>query len=412
MKQRILRTALVTIVYLSLFIYSQPTSAQSLTNVIFATSSKSLTNQLESDIWVKYGVGSKDIAKPDWHQFKIQNNTDQKFKGYLVYKPKGYSPDNDGKHKVIVFLPPSDQPLFSIDMLTKLIGSALNKNYIVVCVHQTYQYNSANRPAVDASWLTFDTVQFSLDTGSNNYIKELTSDLKLLDIIPVKLSQDFKSKSGKSKIDSDRIYLCGWSSGAYLTQAAAMYLNHRYAAFGSNAGVAHPTIKNFKPNFKVPMIAFHATSDTHVKYGTCTGSNYTKYRTGRESAREWYRINGGTGLFDKCPNSTGTEDPKITYVKHDPIKNDGKYVEQFSYSNFSLYKIHGGGHHWHRNWDANNPETGTPCGFAQLPCDLLCRDINTSFLMIWFFELHSLSNNGALPTREFPISNIVIKNKK
>ena len=338
---------------------------------------------------------------PEWYTFKMghycMNN------GYIIVKPKNYNVNNNRRHKVIVFLPGQGMPLQSVEIVTKLVSTCQDNGIILVVVAHTFEQDGMLRNAGTA--FTIEHNRFSLSKKSNGTVthSDIYLDIAMLDIISTKIRQDLTSNDNVSKVDTNRIYLCGSSSGAFLTQYAAMTLNHKFAAFASNAGHANQNISSFNPRgrFKVPIILFNATSDENVYYNesdTCGANTLQRidYLTGRNSVREWYRINGGNRsvIDSNCPGKRN-----MAYTIIDPVKDDGKQVHKYRCNNsFEFYKIIGGGHHWHSD-----------SGFCMnpfLPCETLCKDINTTNLILSFFDKHAKSNNGSIPYKQFPIPNL------
>ena len=345
---------------------------------------------------------------PEWNTFKMTK--DGKKKGYIIVKPKNYNDSTKTLHKVIVFLSGQGMRMAYVQAITSLVSRCQDSGIILVIVAQTYVPNGrcdgcANEKDADTGYMGID-VRFSLskdttDPDSATH-SDIYQDIKMLDIISTKIRQDLTSLNKVSKVDTNRIYLCGYSSGAILTQYAAMTLNHKFAAFASNAGHANQNISSFNPRgrFKVPIILFSATSDENILYNesdTCGANNlqFTDYLTGRNSAREWYRINGGINFVidSNCPGKRN-----MAYTRINP-KNGTIRVHKYRFNNpFEFYKIIGGGHHWHSD-----------SGFCMnpfLPCETLCKDINTTNLILSFFDKHAKSNNGSIPYKQFPIPNL------
>jgi len=68
-------------------------------------------------------------------------------------------------------------------------------------------------------------------------------------------------------IDSERIYACGYSNGAFLAYALACYKSDRIAAIGSVAGTMFNEMKiRGNPTHPTAIIDIHGTSDKYVPY--------------------------------------------------------------------------------------------------------------------------------------------------
>lgn len=186
--------------------------------------------------------------------------------------------------------------------------------------------------------------------------------------------------------DPRRVYVCGISNGAYMTNRLACDLGDRIAAIGLVAGtmikgtttkgtVAKAMSERQKPKRPMPVIYFHGTADTIV--GIDGKDAFTRNGfslSADEMAAWWARHNG-------C-----AEMPKVETL---PDKaDDGTTVERRTFAAGKAgapvvyYKIEGGGHTW-------------PGGSFQ-PEFLLgktCRDVDASAAMWEIFSQHALPNN-------------------
>ncbi len=138
------------------------------------------------------------------------------------------------------------------------------------------------------------------------------------------------------KADNQRIYLCGLSSGAFLSLRLASHFSNRIRAVAAVAGtMPSKTAYSNPPSNPVAMAIFAGTNDAAVPYG---GS--PPYKQGVDSTIiKWRSYNGcnATATIEDLPNLD---------------ENDGCTVQKITYRNCSsgeavvLYKIEGGAHNW------------------------------------------------------------------
>ena len=132
-------------------------------------------------------------------------------------------------------------------------------------------------------------------------------------------------------INIQRLYLCGFSMGGFMTERMALQSNTRIAAFGSMSGTIGNGITTFNPNRHVPIAHFHGTADGTVAF---TGNSY-----GLDADS---LINFWVG------NNTCTTTPTI--FSYPNTANDSITVERFEYSNGDpqsdvwFYKMYGADH--------------------------------------------------------------------
>lgn len=124
-------------------------------------------------------------------------------------------------------------------------------------------------------------------------------------------------------LDLDRIYVSGFSMGAFMTSAVACTYADRVAAVAPVAGMQNPA--GCAPSRPVPAITFHGTADTWVPYGPAPAN-----------AAAWAARNGCAGA--PTEELVAVDDiVEITLVSH-PCGPGAAPVE--------LYRIDQGGHSW------------------------------------------------------------------
>jgi polyhydroxybutyrate depolymerase len=137
------------------------------------------------------------------------------------------------------------------------------------------------------------------------------------------------------KVDADRVYCAGFSSGAIMSYYLACQLPSRFAAIASVAGTM---LNNWSfgcnPNRAYPVMLIHGTSDNTVTY---SGSGL--YAPVDSVKMKWVRHNNcvrspsGTAV----PDTSNSDFSTATHYVHDQGV-DGSSVE--------LYKVQNGGHSW------------------------------------------------------------------
>jgi len=180
--------------------------------------------------------------------------------------------------------------------------------------------------------------------------------------------------TSKYNIDSNRIYVCGFSNGGEFSYELMCGLSNKIAAFGSVGG--NFTINEERScNVKreIPLIHIHGTKDKLAKY-----NGYDKYYLSTiESVNFWAKHNQLDELIVKNIKDTHKKD-RTTVEKYTFYKNnsDTKVIH---------LKVVNGGHVW----------LGSPA-FDMLYWKLLFgknnREINSSKELIDFFLEYKLSD--------------------
>lgn len=170
-------------------------------------------------------------------------------------------------------------------------------------------------------------------------------------------------------VDPKRVYSTGISNGAYMSNALAALHADRFAAIAPVAGTMLALqAERLKPSRTVPVICFHGTEDSVVRYdGTDRFSGRKMSLAAEELARWWAERNGcdKEPAVDRLPD----KDPE-----------DGTRVERQVFgkgrdgSEVVLYRIEGGGH----SWPGGAPQQERLLGTVS-------RDIDASALIWEFF---------------------------
>lgn len=167
-------------------------------------------------------------------------------------------------------------------------------------------------------------------------------------------------------LDLDRIYVSGFSMGAFMTSAVACTYADRVAAVAPVAGMQNPA--GCAPSRPVPAITFHGTADTWVPYGP-TPAN----------ASAWAARNGCVG--SPTEEFVAADDiVEITLLSH-PCGPEAAAVE--------LYRIDQGGHSWPGSEFSRAIEAAV--GYTTF-------EVNASSLIWSFFQAHPLPTVDAPAT--------------
>lgn len=179
-------------------------------------------------------------------------------------------------------------------------------------------------------------------------------------------------------IDTNRVYICGFSNGGFMTQRLACETPDLFAAIGG-LGCSMDTnlIQTCKPNQAVPMAYFSGTADPEVPYnGGAMNNPAVNPIVAVDTAVQFWANN----------NNCQTAEPVVNIPN--TVQSDSSTVELYKYTNcdcnadFYFYKIINGGHTW--------PGVPVP-QFPQL--GNTNEDIHASYLLWDFFSQFSLCDN-------------------
>lgn len=164
-------------------------------------------------------------------------------------------------------------------------------------------------------------------------------------------------------IDDSRIFVNGLSNGGGMADRLACDLSLRIAAIGSVSG-AYPSLQMpCEPARPIPLIAFHGTADTVVKYA---GDTRLLFPAVEDWAAEWAKRNS-------C-----TMGPVEGFKKDDVIER--VWSACAGNADVQFYRIEEGGHTW----------PGSELDLSSTALGKTTRTINASELMWEFFKAHPL----------------------
>lgn len=177
-------------------------------------------------------------------------------------------------------------------------------------------------------------------------------------------------------IDTNRIYICGFSNGGFMVQRLACQLTNRFAAMAS-LGSSMDTIlyQNCNPSKPVPMAFFNGTADPAMPYngGPMQNPEVTPVVPVDTTVQFWV-----------SHNNCQTASPVFNFT--DVFPTDNSTAERYNYTNcdcnadVKFYKLINGGHTWPGVYVASQAAV---LGNTN-------RDINASVELWNFFNAHTL----------------------
>lgn len=180
-------------------------------------------------------------------------------------------------------------------------------------------------------------------------------------------------------IDTNKIYICGFSNGGFMTQRFACQQNQRFAAMASLGSIMDTTLfASCNPSRPIPMLFMLGTADPFVPYngGLMIGSGPVLPIVGIDTLIHFWKINNNC-----ITNNTPINIPNIDLT-------DSSTVTVFNYTNcscnsdISFYKINGGGHTW----------PGVEIPSYEIIAGQTNEDIQASVELWNFFNAHNLCN--------------------
>jgi len=180
------------------------------------------------------------------------------------------------------------------------------------------------------------------------------------------------------KIDNQRVYLCGFSNGSFLTQRIAFEKNSQFTAVGTLGGTMSESLFNEgAPRRAIPMIYVFGTADPLVP----VNGGYVSGNTSLEPVKS---IDDAVAFW-KSNNKCETALAKVDVPNSN--NTDNSTAEVYQYTNCScnadvtFYKVIGAGHTW------PGVKLITPHSFGETNLDIQAS------VELWnFFKQHQLCN--------------------
>ncbi len=138
------------------------------------------------------------------------------------------------------------------------------------------------------------------------------------------------STAAQYSIDLNRVYLCGFSMGGFMTNRMACESNGKFAAFGSVAGTFGAGLGACNPGKAISIVHFHGTADGTVGY-------YTNN----------YGVNADSLVNFWVNNNSCTVPGTLTNLPD--LQSDGYTVDHYRFSgikNVEFFKVNGADHIW------------------------------------------------------------------
>lgn len=185
-------------------------------------------------------------------------------------------------------------------------------------------------------------------------------------------------------VDTRRVYVAGFSNGAFLASTIACVDAGRIAAIATVAGLLDPA--GCKPARPVPIVAFQGTGDEFVAYTGGLGPRAQVASANDGTGRLLGETSGGKAVARSAPTekvaatwarrNKCTGKPKTTQVAPDVTAVRYRCPKR---ADVDLYRIEGGGHTWPGSEFSRAIEAAVgPTSFS----------INADEVMWSFFEAH------------------------
>lgn len=213
---------------------------------------------------------------------------------------------------------------------------------------------------------------FSWADGRNTSADQAgIDDVGFIDKLLDRLIDDFN-------IDTNRIYICGFSNGGFMVQRIACELPGRFAAMAS-LGASMDTVryKTCKPSKPVPMAFFNGTADPAMPYGGGAMQNplVVPVVPVDTAVRFWV-------LHNNCQNANPVFDFPDTFTADNSTAQLFTFTHCDCNADVTFYKLINGGHTWPGVFVASQ---AAALGNTN-------RDINASTELWNFFSAHVLCN--------------------
>ncbi len=188
-------------------------------------------------------------------------------------------------------------------------------------------------------------------------------------------------------IDTTKIYITGFSTGAYESYSMACTSGKRLAAIAPVSGHKKHSFE-CSPNSPVPIFHIHGDQDEDAMYFGNISQDFDSVAT---VLRIWYNYNNcnSTPIITQIPNVNTNDHTSITKYYYEPVSSDNEVIH---------YRVNNGGH----GWPGASFSHPSEMGFNNM-------DIDAS-IEIWnFFRKHNrINNNMGLSNTISEINNIIV----
>ena len=181
-------------------------------------------------------------------------------------------------------------------------------------------------------------------------------------------------------IDTNKIFICGFSNGGYMTQRFACEQNQRFAAMASLGSIMDTSLySSCNPQRPIPMMFVIGTADPFVPFngGTATGAGgVINQIISADTLVSFWIINNNclqTNSPINLPDIDLTDNSTVTLFN---------FTNCSCYSDVKFYRINGGGHTW----------PGVEIPLYEIIAGETNEDIQASEELWNFFNAHTLCN--------------------
>jgi len=192
-------------------------------------------------------------------------------------------------------------------------------------------------------------------------------------------------------IDAERVYLRGFSNGAFMTQLLACDANEDFAAIASLGSTMDTALfSRCQPGRLLPTLILTATLDPFVPYnGGPMNGNVTDIVSTDALVQFWQQINNCQTVLDSVnlPDTDTTDNSTVTVFEYTDCDCDGKVVH---------YRINEAGHTW----------PGVEIPNYELIAGETNEDIQASEEIWQFFSQFERCANVPLGVREQELSSV------
>lgn len=235
---------------------------------------------------------------------------------YYISFPEGY--DGIKPYPLVIFLHGGNGNSMTAQIFTGFNKIAKENNFIIAYPEAFFESGPTNYAWADGRGLAPD--QLGID------------DVGFID----RLVTHFKSKY---KIESRKVYLCGFSNGGFLTQRIAFEKNSQFAAFGVlGATLPQSYLTSGAPIRALPMLYVFGTADPLVPYqgGLMPGALVMGVDS---SVQFWVNHN-------KCSTTVPQVQLPDKDITDQTNVNVFEYTDGNCQSKVKFYRVNGGGHTW------------------------------------------------------------------
>jgi polyhydroxybutyrate depolymerase len=270
-------------------------------------------------------------------KFMIAGEEPRGLHSYFLHVPPSY----DGSELVplVIVLMPNMQFSFKyplwfyrssfMEKYTNFSQKADEEGFIVVYPNQKLLLATGFGPFEYTGKLRPLSLIYGYDYGYDPYwLFKFIDDTGFIQDLIDKMEQEYT-------INSSRIYVTGFSDGAFMSYSIGAYLSDTVAAIAPVAGSIGARLQEDEPFYGIPtpenpvsVVAFHGTNDSAVQY-----DNWWWYPSVNESISYWVEHNG----CDPTPDIYSSASGKIIQRTYANGENGTEVV---------LYTIVGGDHAW------------------------------------------------------------------